>query len=339
MKKYVKLLAMVAAVVMIMTAFAACGSSGNDVSSDITESKTVEKTKVNIAALKGPTGIGMTWLLDSADKGTSENDYSYTIASAPDELTGKLVSGALDIAALPTNAAAALYQKTNGGVQLLCLNTLGVLYIIEDGDDIKSVADLKGKTIAASGQGAVPEFVLDYVLAENGIDPEKDVKIEWYDEHSEIAAQMLADKIEIAIVPEPFVTTITMQDDDIRVALNMTEEWDKVADSTLSMGCIVVRTEFAEKNPDAVANFLEEYTQSVNNANNKVDETADLCVKYEIVAKKPIAVSAIPRCNMVTVTGDEMINQISGFYELLFNFKAGLIGGALPDDNFYYKAG
>lgn len=340
MKKSIKLLAIIAAVVMTLSVFAACGKSTEATSSQpVATSVPVEKTKVNIATLKGPTGIGMTWLMDAADKGTAKNDYAYTIAAAPDEITGKLVSGALDIAALPTNAAATLYNKTKGGVKLLSLNTLGVLYILEDGDDIKSVADLKGATIGASGQGAVPEFVLNYVLEQNGIDPKKDVKIKWFDEHSELAAQMLADKIEVAIVPEPFVTTITMQDDDIRVALNMTEEWDKVADCTLSMGCIAVRTEFADKNPEAVKMFLEEYAASVQKANNSVDETAKLCVQYEIVAKAPIAVSAIPRCNMVTVTGDEMVNQIKGFYDLLYKFNPGLIGGAVPDDGFYYTAG
>ncbi len=338
MKKSIKLLALVAAVVMAVAMLAACGNSTAEVSSDAATSAPVEKVKVNIGTLKGPTGIGMTWLLDGADNDTAKNDYTYTIAAAPDELTGKLVSGALDIAALPTNAAAALYKKSNGGVKLLSLNTLGVLYMLEDGDDVKSFADLKGMTIGASGQGAVPEFVLDYVLTENGIDPEKDVEIKWFDEHSELAAQMLADKIEVAIVPEPFVTTITMQDKDIRVALDMTEEWDKVADCTLSMGCIAVRTEFAENNPEAVKLFLEEYAESVEKANNSIDETANLCVKYEIVAKAPVAVSAIPRCNMVTVTGDEMVNQIKGFYDLLLKFNPQLIGGALPDDNFYYKA-
>ena len=340
MKKSIKLLALIAAVVMTVAMFAACGNSTADVSSiePATSAEPAEKIKVNVGTLKGPTGIGMTWLLDGADKGTAKNDYAYTIAAAPDELTGKLVSGALDIAALPTNAAAALYKKSNGGVKLLALNTLGVLYILENGENVKSVADLKGMKIGASGQGAVPEFVLDYVLSENGIDPEKDVTIEWFDEHSELAAQMLADKIDVAIVPEPFVTTITMQNKEIRVALNMTEEWDKVADCTLSMGCIAVRTDFAENNPEAVKLFLDEYSASVEKANNSIDETANLCVQYEIVAKAPVAVSAIPRCNMVTVTGNEMETQISGFYDLLFKFNPQLIGGALPDDNFYYKA-
>ncbi len=333
MKKSIRLLALVAAVVMIVAAFASCNSKK--------EEKTVpgEKVTVNIATLKGPTGIGMTWLLDSADNNTASNNYNYTIAASADEITGKLVSGGLDIAALPTNAAATLYNKTQGGVKLLALNTLGVLYIIENGSAVNSVADLKGKTIGASGMGLVPEFVLDYVLAENGIDPDKDVEIKWFDEHTELSTQILAGNIDIAIVPEPFVTTITMQNKDVRVALNMTEEWDKVADCTLSMGCIAVRTEFAEKNPEAVKKFLEEYAASVKKANESIDETAKLCVQYEIVAKEPIAVSAIPRCNMVTVTGDEMVEQIKGFYELLNTFNPKLIGGALPDDGFYYKAG
>ena len=341
MKKSFRIIAFMAVLVMMLSMFAGCSTDKDDTAlkADTSSEAVEEKVKVNLATLKGPTGIGMTWLLDSADKGTALNDYTYTIAAAPDEITGKLINGAIDIAALPTNAAANLYQKTEGKVKLLALNTLGVLYILENGEKVNGVADLKGLTIGASGQGAVPEFALNYILTENGIDPEKDVEIKWFDEHSELAAQMLSGKVNVAIVPEPFVTTITMQNKDIRVALNVTDEWDKVADCALSMGCIVVRTEFAEKNPKAVENFIKEYEISVENTNNNIDETADLCVKYEIVAKKPIAVAAIPRCNIVNVTGDDMKNQIKGFYDLLFSFKAGLIGGALPDENFYYKAG
>ena len=340
MKKSFRIIALFAVLVMTLSMFAGCTNDKDNTAStaDIT-SKVVEKVNVNLATLKGPTGIGMTWLLDSADKGEALNNYTYTIAAAPDEITGKLVNGSIDIAALPTNAAANLYQKTEGKVKLLSLNTLGVLYILENGEKVNSVSDLKGMTIGASGQGAVPEFALNYILTENGIDLEKDVEIKWFDEHSELATQMLTGKVNVAIVPEPFVTTITMQDENIRVALNVTEEWENVADCILSMGCIVVRTEFAEKNPKAVENFLNEYQISVDKTNNNIDETADLCVNYEIVAKKPIAIAAIPRCNIVNITGDDMKDQIKGFYDLLFNFKAGLIGGALPDENFYYEVG
>ena len=340
MKKSYRIIAFLAAIVMTLSLFAGCTSDKESTDSTTdTSSGVVEKVNVNLATLKGPTGIGMTWLLDSADKGNALNNYTYTIAAAPDEITGKLINGAIDIAALPTNAAANLYQKTEGKVKLLALNTLGVLYILENGEKVNSVADLKGMTIGASGQGAVPEFALNYILTENGINPDKDVEIKWFDEHSELAAQMLSGKVNVAIVPEPFVTTITMKNENIRVALNITEEWEKVTDCVLSMGCIVVRSEFAEKNPKAVENFLKEYEISVEKTNNNVDETADLCVKYEIVAQAPIAIAAIPRCNIVNITGDDMKNQIKGFYDLLFKFKAGLIGGALPDENFYYKAG
>ncbi|HHT94181.1 MAG TPA: ABC transporter substrate-binding protein [Clostridia bacterium] len=293
-----------------------------------------DKTTINVAALKGPTGMGMIKLIDDADKGNTKNEYKITLAGSPDEITGKIVSGEIQIAALPINLAANLYNKTNGKVQLLALNTLGVLYVLEKGEEINSVSDLEGKKIFATGQGATPEYILDYILKENNVNAD----VEFKTEHSELAALALSGNADIVMLPEPFVTNVLSKEAGFRVALDLTEEFERVSDGTvLSMGCIVVNKEFAEKNKQAVKDFLDEYKASTEFVNNNISEASDLIAKYGILASKELAEKAIPNCNIVFIEGGEMEQKIKGFYELLNEYNANSIGGKLPGEDFYYK--
>ncbi len=266
-----------------------------------------DKTTLNVAALKGPTGMGMIKLIDDADKGNTKNEYKITLAGSPDEITGKIVSGEIQIAALPINLAANLYNKTNGKVQLLALNTLGVLYVLEKGEEINSVSDLEGKKIFATGQGATPEYILDYILKENNVNAD----VEFKTEHSELAALALSGNADIVMLPEPFVTNVLSKEAGFRVALDLTEEFERVSDGTvLSMGCIVVNKEFAEKNKQAVKDFLDEYKASTEFVNNNISEASDLIAKYGILASKELAEKAIPNCNIVFIEGGEMEQKI-----------------------------
>ena len=293
-----------------------------------------DKTTINVAALKGPTGMGMIKLIDDDDKGNTKNEYKITLAGSPDEITGKIVSGEIQIAALPINLAANLYNKTNGKVQLLALNTLGVLYVLEKGEEINSVSDLEGKKIFATGQGATPEYILDYILKENNVNAD----VEFKTEHSELAALALSGNADIVMLPEPFVTNVLSKEAGFRVALDLTEEFERVSDGTvLSMGCIVVNKEFAEKNKQAVKDFLDEYKASTEFVNNNISEASDLIAKYGILASKELAEKAIPNCNIVFIEGGEMEQKIKGFYELLNEYNANSIGGKLPGEDFYYK--
>lgn len=237
---------------------------------------------------------------------------------------------------MPTNVAASLYQK-GGNIQLLAVNTLGVLYMLENGDSVKSVADLKGKTIYSTGKGANPEFVLRYVLTKNGLDPDKDVTIVFEEQNEALNAKMIKGDVKIAMIPEPNVAAITAQNADVRVALSMNTEWDAVAgdESKLMMGCVAVRKEFAEQNPDVVATFLNEYRNSIEKAKD-VEATAALCEKYGIIPKAAIAKKAIPNCQLTFVAGKDMKAQIAGYYQVLFDGNPASIGGKLPDDAFYY---
>ncbi|MEI6579844.1 MAG: ABC transporter substrate-binding protein, partial [Eubacteriales bacterium] len=269
MKIFKKLTASFLAGIML---FSIAGCSGGQKGETTSATTAVSKIKMNVAALKGPTGIGLVELMDENDKKTTEIDYKFELLASPTDIVPLITTGAADIAALPLNLASTLYNKTNGGIQILAINTLGVLYVLEQGDTIRTIADLKGKTIYSSGQGASPEYILNFVLNANGIDPKEDVKIEYKADHSELAALAASGKTAISMLPEPFVTTALSKNKNLRIALDMTKEWEKACkktgtDGTLAMGCIVVRTEFAKKNPKAVLSFLKGYMASVDYVN------------------------------------------------------------------------
>lgn len=241
----------------------------------------------------------------------------------------------MDIAAAPTNLAAVLYNKTEGQVTMLAVNTLGVLHILENGDTIQTAADLKGKTIYSTGQGANPEYVLRHILQKNNIDPDKDVKIEFVQENEELAALMDSGKASVAMVPEPTATTVLAKNTSIRRALDMTAEWDKVADGKLMMGCVIVRNEFLKNQPDAVKTFMTEYEASIKAASD-IEVTAALCETTGIIPKAAVAKQAIPGCNLTFVAGETMKTQINGYFAVLFAANPKSLGGKLPDDAFYY---
>ena len=300
------------------------------------EDSTSETTAVRIGALKGPTSMGMAQMLKDAADGNS--NYQFTIAGAPDEITALLVKGELDVAAVPSNLASVLYNNTNGGVKVAMINTLGILYVVEAGDTVNSVADLKGRTVYSSGKGATPEYSVDYILSQNGIDPETDVTVEFKSEHTELAAALQSGTADLAVLPEPFVTTVLAGNDNLRVALNLNEEWDKVSDgSGMVTGVLVVRSEFAEQHPDELTALLEAYEQSVNFVNENPAEAATI-IEQNGIAKAAVAEQAIPKCNIVFISGNEMRTKVEGFLEILFDMNPKAVGGALPGDDFYYGA-
>ena len=281
---------------------AACGgaASGTTASSAasgeaISEAASSEEAKelsttdaLRIAGLKGPTTMGLVNLLSMEEDGTASMDYDLQLYGAADEIVPLLMKGELDMAAIPANLAATLYQKTEGGIQAVAVNTLGVLYVVEKGGDtVQSMADLAGRTILSTGKGTTPEYVLRYLLNANGIDPDKDVTIEYYSEATEVTAQMATTEDAIAVLPQPYVTAAGLQDETLRVALNLTEEWNKVADTQLITGVTVVRKEYAEEHPDVVAAFLTDYAKSVEAANTDLDGTAALCERRALRRPPP----------------------------------------------------
>lgn len=336
MKMFKKVTAAVLAVLMLF-AFAACGTNGEK------NPPKTEPVNVNVATLKGPTGMGMAKLMSESKDGALNNNYTFNVATAPDQIVAAITGGKADIAACPINLASTLYNKTNGGVQMLAVNTLGVLYILENGNTVSSIADLRGKTLYATGKGSTPEYILNFVLQSNGLTPDKDVKIEYVAEHSELAAMLASGKVNIAMLPEPNVTSAMAQNSDLRIAADMTKEWEAVAEkngkngSTLVQGCIIVRKDFAEKNPEAVNEFMEAYKNSVEYTKNDKEGAAKLCEQMGIIPSSIVALKAMDNCNITFIEGDDMQNIAKDNLAILFEANNSSIGGAMPDDNFFYK--
>lgn len=338
-----KLLSMLCAISLFATLLAGCSSGGTDDAKQPDDAGSISApVDVDVMALKGPTAMGMVQFMSEADAGKlTDNNYHFTIAAAADEVTPKLVKGEVDIAAVPANLASVLYQNLDGGMEVLAINTLGVLYLVENGERVTSIEDLRGKKIYASGKNNTPEYALNYVLEGNGIDPATDVTIEWKSEHTECLAALMAEEDAIAMLPQPFVTTAQMKSESVRVALDLTAEWDKLqteskTPSTLVTGVVVARKDFVEQNPEAVENFMEHYQTSVAFVNSKVEDAAALVGQYDIVPAK-VAQKAIPACNITFIEGSEMKNKLSGYLEVLFAQNPKSVGGALPGDDFYYS--
>ena len=349
--KNTKLLALTLALVMALSlfVFASCANEKTDVNANETKGETKQEETQNeteeikeekpesirVITLAGPTGMGMAKLIDDDTNNKTAYNYEFTVSSAPDQVSPEIIKGNYDIAAVPVNLASVLYNKTEGKLQVAGINTLGVLYMLENGNTINSVADLKGKTIYATGQGSNPEYVLRYILTKNNIDPDKDVTIEFLAEHAELATKLKNNSVAIGMLPEPQVTAATTGS-EVRIALDLTKEWDKVSEDKLVQGCIIVRKEFAEKYPTALAKFLEEYKSSVDFVNNNIDEASALIEKAGIIPKAAVAKKAIPNCNICLITGEEMKSSVSQMLKVLFDAKAASVGGKLPDDEFYH---
>lgn len=315
----------------------AASSKAQASSTTAASSQAAGSSAIRIAGLKGPTSMGLVKLMNDSEEGKASNSYEFTMAAAADEITPKLIKGDLDMAAVPANLASVLYSKTQGKVVVLNVNTLGVTYIVENGKAINSVADLKGKTIYGTGKGSIPEYALRFVLKKNGLDPDKDVKLEWKSEPTEVVALMKQQKDVVAMLPQPFVTVAAGQVENYRVALSITDEWAKQdKESKFITGVMVARKDFVEQNKDKVASFLKEYEASIKYANENVEDAAKLVEKYDIV-KAAVAKNALPKCNITFIAGDEMKSALSGFYKALFDLAPESVGGALPNEDIYYK--
>ena len=288
---------------------------------------------LRVGSLKGPTTMGLVNLMSEVESG-AESGYSFEMQSQPDVIMSELVSGKLDIALLPANVAAVAYNKTNHGVSAIDINTLGVLYCVTGDESVKSVKDLAGKTVLSTGQGASPEYVLNYLLEKNGV---TDCDVQFKSEATEIAALLKQDPTKIAILPQPFVTVATAQNDQLKVAFSLTDEWKSVSpDSKLLTGVTVVRNEVLENRAAEVDQFIADHQASTEKAATDVDATAELVAKYGIIAKAPVAKKALPNCNIVAIAGDEMKTDLAGYLQVLFDANPKSVGGTMPDDDFYY---
>ena len=324
-----KKLAVFLAALLVATGLTACGQK-EEVSSE-------PAVTAKVAALKGPTSMGMVKMM-ADQKDAKEKNYEFTIGSSPDEIAPKFLKGEFDIVALPSNLASILYNKSQGKVQVLAINTLGILYLMENGDTVKSIEDLKGKTVYSSGKGAVPEYAFNYILKANGLNPDTDLRVEYKSEHTEAMAALLNDKSGLAVLPQPFATVASLKNKDLRTALDLSKEWDKAsknAKSTMITGVVVVNKDFAAKYPEKIKKFMADYKASIDYTNTNVDDAAKLIEENNIVPAA-VAKKAIPQCNITYIDGSDMKDKLSGYLQVLFEANPKSIGGKMPADDFYY---
>ena len=340
MKKLVSL----AMALCLAVGLAACGAPSSAPASSAAPSAAPSSgaaqpsASIRIAGMKGPTTMGMVKLMKDAEEGAANGDYQEEMYATAQEILPLLVKGEIDAAMLPANVASNIYAQTEGKVQVAAINTLGVLYVVENGDSIQSVADLAGKTIYSTGKGNTPEYTLNYILEQNGIADQ--VTVEYKSEATEVTATMAeAGEGAVAVLPQPYVTIATSQTEGMRVALDLTEEWSKVTpDSQLVTGVLVARTDFIEQNPEAFEQFLADYKASIDYVNANTAEAAQLVADYGIVPKAAVAEKALPACNITYIAGSEMKAALQGYLQVLFDQNPASVGGAMPGDDFYYGA-
>lgn len=358
MKK--KLLSLALTLALTLTFTACNGGNGNgeattaeetttaETTAEVTTEETTEATTepeatlpdvtVNVAVLSGPTGIGAVKLMQDAANGSAALNYNFTVETDNSNIVAAVSNGEVDIAAVATNVASNLYNKTSGGVKIAAVTAYGVLYFLENGDTINSISDLKGKTIYTTGQGANPEYILNYLLEQNGLKPGEDVTIEFMTAE-EVTAKMVSGEAGVCMLPVPAVTAILKKSETARLALSVTDEWNKLDNgSTLTMSACIVRTEFAEQYPEVVNQFLKEYEASINYVKDNPEDISEAVASYGITPNAAIAAAAIPDCNLTFISGaDEIKNVISGYFDVLFNADPKAIGGKMPGDDFYFE--
>lgn len=302
------------------------------------ESPSSSDVTVRVGSLKGPTSMGLVQLMNQNENGEALGSYEFTMVTAADELLGKMVNGDLDIALIPANVASVLYNKTQGGISVIAINTLGVLDVVASDDSIQSIADLKGKTVYLTGKGTTPDYVFHYLLGENGITDE-DITLEFKSEAAEVAAVLKEQPEAIGVLPQPFVTAACAQNENLKIVLDLTKEWQAVqgdGGSQLVTGVTVVRNAFLQEQQPAVDLFLQEHGVSSKFANEEPGQAAEWIAAAGIIEKAPVAQKALPYCNITCITGEDMKAALSGYLQVLADQDAASVGGKLPEDDFYY---
>ena len=319
-----KLLMICLAMLLALSAFACAKTPQNN------EQPAAPSEPVRIAALAGPTGVGLAYMMQDM-----QENYKVELFTAPDQVTAKIINGEVDIAAVPINLASVLYKKTEGKINVIAINTLGVLYLLENGNTINSIGDLAGKTIYATGEGSTPEYILKYLLAANGLTDS--VKVEFIADNAELIAKLADGSAQIALLPEPHVSIASAQNENIRVALKINDLWNEKNDTQLVQGVYIVRSDYLTSNKAQVDAFLKDAETSAKKVVSE-ENAAAVVVSQGIIGKEPIAKRAIPNCNIVLVTGAEMKASVSAMLKVLFDANPKSVGGAMPGDDFYYAS-
>ena len=297
-----------------------------------------DDTAVRVGAMSGPTAMSMVKIMDDAENGKASNNYEFSeLATDASAFVAPLTKGELDIACIPSNLASVIYNKTEGGIKVLATCNLGVLNVVERGDSISTISDLSGKTVYMTGQGAVPEYTVRYLVSQSGLDFDNDLMVIWCADTTEALSYINADENAVAVLPQPFVTAACAQVEDLRIALDLNSEWNALNNGcNIVTGVVVARKEFIDAHPQIIKDFIKEYEVSIGYTQSNTEDAAALIEKYGIVAKAPIAQKALPGCNLTFKSGSEMKDTLSGYLSILFEQNPASVGGSLPGDDFYY---
>ena len=303
-----------------------------------TASSPRDRAAVRIASLRGPTTMGLVKLISDAEAGTTKHDYQVSIVGTPDEIVPRVVRHQVEIAMIPANLAAVLHQKTEGAVQVIAVNTLGALYIVESADTVHSITDLAGRSVHATGKGASPEYVFNHILRANGLEPGRDVEIQWHAEHTELATLLATGSDVVALLPQPFVAIVQAKNPAVRVSLDLNQEWDRISTGAgLVIGVAITDRQWAQANPGVLADFLADYQASTRFTNEQVTQAAELIAGHGIVPDAAIAARAIPASKITCITGAQLQTKLAGYLQVLFEADPASAGGALPSDDFYHQ--
>ena len=324
-----KLLTIAVSVVLTSMSLIGCGPQNTAIKDD---------TTIRVGAMSGPTAMGLVKLMEDSKNGNTVNNYEFMdLATDASALVAPMASGELDIAAVPSNLAATLYNNTEHNVIVVAINNLGVLNLVARGDSVNSISDLSGKKIYATGQGAVPEYTIRYVLDGNGINPENDVEIQWCADTTEALSYITEAKDAIAILPQPFATAACAQVEDLKIVEDLNDSWAKLNPGCeIVTGVIVANASFAKEHKGALDEFLKEYKASVEYTSTNPEESANLIVDFGIVKAAPLAQKALPGCHLQYLDGEDMKKALNGFLEIVYNMNPKAVGGTMPDDGFYY---
>jgi NitT/TauT family transport system substrate-binding protein len=343
--KKLKKISLLLVIVLILSVLVGCTQTEEKAPEENTPTETVqpeeptqpnEPINVTIAGLNGPTSIGMIKMIDEKALNSDEYKVEYIAESAPDALTGKIISGEIQISSVPINLASVLYNKTGGAVQIMALNTVGNIFIVGT-DEVSSMKDLEGKTLGMSAKGSTPDFIMNYLLKQNGLDGK--VELDYSLDHPTLAQSVIATDTKIALLPQPFVTQVMMKNADVNMLIDLNKEWEDATngESEIYTGCIIVNKEFAANNKEFVAEFLKQYETSVNWVNENPSDASVLVEKNEIMPSAALVEKAIPYCGITYKFANDAKESINSFYKILFDSNPASVGGNLPDEGFYYS--
>lgn len=334
MKKFSFCLVVVLVLSMLMVA---CSNEtpNNQPETPETPVQNIEPVNVTIAGLKGPTSIGMIKMIDEKALQNDNYNVEYVQESAPDSLTGKIINGEIQISSVPINLASVLYNKTQGKVQLLAVNTIGNLYIVGT-EDLNAISQLENKTIGMSAKGSTPDFAMNYILNKSGL--EGKTELNYSLDHATLAQSVIAEDTKIALLPQPFATQTMLKNPNVKMLIDLNEAWNDASEgsSQLYTGCIIVNKEFAENNPEFISEFLNQYEQSVNWVLENQKDASVLVAKHEIMPDAALVEKAIPYCGITFKNAEEAKSGLNDFYKVLFDSNPASVGGSMPDDEFYF---